>query len=121
MSAVVTETPTDNTTRGTLARFSHVRKRETAWLWPGWLPLGKVAILDGDPGLGKSTLLFDLAARVSKDGIMPDGTQGTSGSVLIVNAEDDHEDTIKPRLVAAGADLARVFHVNEVGPTDARR
>jgi putative DNA primase/helicase len=85
-----------------LARFTDVRERAAAWLWPNWVPLGKLAILDGDPGLGKSTLLFDLAARVSKDGIMPDGAQGTIGSVIIANAEDDPEDTIKPSAWCCG-------------------
>ena len=106
---------------GALTSFTDVRERTAAWLWPNWLPLGKLAILDGDPGLGKSTMLFDLAARVSKDGIMPDGTPGASGGVLILNAEDDPEDTIKPRLRVAGADMARVFQVSEVGPAGARR
>src|SRR5262245_34433405 len=86
-----------------LAKFSDVRARPMAWLWPNWLPLGKLAMLDGDPGLGKSTLLFDLAARVSSNGLMPDGTQGASGSVIILNAEDDPEESIQPRLAAAGA------------------
>src|SRR5438874_8884336 len=121
MTTTSSETPAHDATGNPLSKFSDVRPRASEWLWPNWLPLGRVAILDGDPGLGKSTLLFDLAARVSKDGVMPDGTQGASGSVLIVNAEDDPEDTIKPRLVAAGADLSRVFHVNEVGPAGARR
>ncbi|HEY2419040.1 MAG TPA: AAA family ATPase, partial [Steroidobacteraceae bacterium] len=111
-----TQTAANDALEGALTRFTEVREWAAAWLWPGWLPLGKLAIVDGDPGLGKSTLLFDLAARVSKDGVMPDGSQGASGSVLILNAEDDAEDTIKPRLLVAGAELERVFHVKEVGP-----
>jgi hypothetical protein len=78
------------------------------WLWPGWLPLGKLCDLSGDPGLSKSTLLLDLAARVSTNGVMPDGSAGVSGGVCIMSAEDGLEDTIQPRLRAAGADLARV-------------
>jgi putative DNA primase/helicase len=60
--------------------------------------------------------MFDLAARVSKDGIMPDGSQGATA-----NAEDDLHDTIKPRLLAAGANIERLFHISEVGPAGARR
>ncbi len=101
-----------------LTRFAEVRAVPPAWLWPNWLPLGKVAILDGDPGLGKSTLLFDLAAHVSSTGIMPDGSAGATGGVLILNAEDDPEDTIRPRLAGAGANLERVFHL---GKSDAGR
>jgi RecA-family ATPase len=78
------------------------------WLWPGWLPLGKLCDLSGDPGLSKSTLLLDLAARVSTDGVMPDGSRGVTGGVCLMSAEDGLEDTIQPRLRAAGADLANV-------------
>src|SRR5277367_1808328 len=81
--------PTEDLTANPLSRFSDVRPRPAAWLWPNWLPLGKLAILDGDPGLGKSTLLFDLAARVSNNGVMPDGSAGASGAVILLNAEDD--------------------------------
>ena len=114
MSRTAIETPTDDTAQTTLGRFTDVQERAPHWLWPGWLPLGKLAVLDGDPGLGKSTLMFDLAARVSKDGIMPDGSQGATGSVIIANAEDDLHDTIKPRLLAAGANTERLFHISEV-------
>src|SRR5262249_20568374 len=64
--------------------------------------------LSGDPGLSKSTLLLDLAARVSTGGVMPDGSRGTGGGVCLMSAEDGLEDTILPRLRAAGADLSRV-------------
>jgi predicted ATP-dependent serine protease len=53
-----------------------------------------LAILDGDPGLGKSTLLFDLAARVSNSGVMADGSPRDSGNVIILNAKDDPAETI---------------------------
>ena len=109
--------PTDNP----LAKFSDVRAKPPAWLWPNWLPLGKLAILDGDPGLGKSTLLFDLAARVSSSGLMPDGSAGVSGNVIILNAEDDPAETIQPRLVAAGANPERVFHLGEIDTGNRRR
>jgi AAA domain len=92
----------------TSVRLSSVRARPVEWLWPGWLPLGKLCDLSGDPGLSKSTLLLDLAARISTNGVMPDGSQGVSGGVCIMSAEDGLEDTIQPRLRAAGADLARV-------------
>ena len=75
-----------------------VAVKEVQWLWPGWIPLGKLAVLDGDPGLGKSTLLLDLAARVSQEGRMPDESQGATGAVVVMSSEDAVEDTIKPRL-----------------------
>ncbi len=92
----------------TSVRLSSVRARPVEWLWPGWLPLGKLCDLSGDPGLSKSTLLLDLAARVTTDGVMPDGSQGITGGVCVMSAEDGLEDTIQPRLRAAGADLSRV-------------
>jgi hypothetical protein len=115
MSPTSSDSPTDNPAANPLARFSDVRPRPAAWLWPNWLPLGKLAILDGDPGLGKSTLLFDLAARVSNSGVIPDGSPGASGTVIILNAEDDPAETIQPRLAAAGANPERVFHLGELG------
>jgi RecA-family ATPase len=92
----------------TSVRLSGVRARPLEWLWPGWLPLGKLCDLSGDPGLSKSTLLLDLAARVSTSGRMPDGSQGQTGGVCIMSAEDGLEDTILPRLRAAGADLTKI-------------
>jgi putative DNA primase/helicase len=82
------------------------------WLWKGYIPRGAVTILDGDPGLGKSTLTMDLAARVSRGWVMPpapgEATVRDPASVMVLTAEDDASRTIRPRLEAAGADLARV-------------
>jgi len=89
-------------------RLSSVHPRPIEWLWPGWLPLGKLCELAGDVGLSKSTLLLDLAARVSSSGVMPDGSQGIRGGVCLMSAEDGLEDTILPRLKAAGADLTKI-------------
>src|SRR6059058_1055070 len=90
--------------------FSEVAARPVSWLWPGRLPLGKLAILDGDPGLGKSLVALDLCARLSTGQPMPDGSSGAGpASALVLNGEDDDEDTIRPRLEALGADLGRVF------------
>jgi hypothetical protein len=95
--------------------MAQAARRDVEWLWPGWLPLGKLAALDGDPGLGKSTLLLDLAARVSRHGRMPGDVAGIRGGVAILSAEDGVEDTILPRLLAAGADLGQVACITEVG------
>ena len=59
------------------------------------------------------TLLLDLAARVSRDGVMPDGSVGPVGGSVILSAEDGDEDTIKPRLVAAGVRQRRTPGANE--------
>ena len=87
------------------------------WLWPGRIPLGKLTLLDGDPGLGKSALLLDLAARITRAHPLPDGSRpdfdGPAG-VVILSAEDGLADTIRPRLQAAGADLDRVIALRGV-------
>src|SRR5262249_18575274 len=93
------------------------------WIWPNWIPRGCLSVLDGDPGLGKSTLVLDLAARVTKGGPMPltDGPRGKPGRVLILNAEDDYERVIKPRLLAAGADVTKVLTIRSVQAKDGER
>ncbi len=99
-----------------------VTVEKVEWLWRNWIALGKIAILDGDPDLGKSTLLLDIAARVSRGWAMPDGSAGNPpGTVLLMTAEDGVSDTIKPRLMAAGADLARVRALEAVKEADGER
>jgi len=79
------------------------------WLWPGRIPFGKLTVVEGDPKVGKSTLLLDVAARVTTGAALPDGHLPASGSVLILTAEDGLADTVRPRLDAAGADQSKVF------------
>jgi len=104
-----------------ITRMSTVKPERVRWLWPGHLPRGKVVDLSGDPGVGKSTLALDIAARVSTGRAMPDGAGGgRPRGVLILSAEDGLADTIRPRLEAAGADLDRVIALTAVtdrGPT----
>ena len=95
--------------------FANLRTRQTEWLWPGWLALGKLTILEGDPGLGKSFLTLDLCARLSTGRELPDGsTSAGPSSTIVLSAEDDVEDTIKPRLEAMSADMARCFFMDGV-------
>lgn len=90
-----------------LLRASEVVCRQLEWLWPGRVPLGKLTLLAGDPGQGKSFLTLDMAARVSRGRHWPDQSSAPRGSVLILSSEDDPDDTIVPRLKQAGADLDR--------------
>jgi hypothetical protein len=87
-----------------------ITARPVSWLWNGRLARGKLAILDGDPGLGKSLFALDLCARLTTGRPLPDGSPGTDiANAIYLNAEDGTRDTIQPRLRALGADLKRVF------------
>jgi putative DNA primase/helicase len=101
--------------RLTVRCLADVVPRKLEWLWPGLLPLGKLSLFCGDPGLGKSFVTCDLAARVSRGGAWPNGeaTQ-PAGSVLILACEDDVEDTIRPRLDDAAADVSRIHVIDSV-------
>lgn len=94
-----------------IANGAEMKMQPIRWLWPGWLALGKLHILAGAPGVGKTTLALALAATVTIGGRFPDGTRCEPGNVLIWSGEDDPEDTLLPRLLAAGADPSRVHFV----------
>lgn len=94
------------------------------WLWRPYIARGAITLLDGDPGLGKSTLALDLTARVSRGWSMPPGGGSVSGKpagVVILSAEDDPRRVIRPRLDAAGADLDRIGVVHGVTEGQAER
>lgn len=87
---------------------SEVQQRPVSWLWPGVIARGKLVMIAGEPGLGKSQLTASLASIVSSGGSWPVSTEICDpGGALILSAEDDIADTIVPRLAAAGADLDR--------------
>lgn len=90
-------------------RFSDLEPEPVEWLWPSFLAAGKLSLIDGDPSLGKSLITLDIAARLTTARPLPDGyTPPGPSSVLLVGAEDGLNDTVLPRLQAAGADLTRV-------------
>ncbi len=93
-----------------IVRLSDVKPEPIAWLWPGRIALGKLTLIAGDPGLGKSFLTLDMAARVSRGRAWPDAPDvaTTAGGVVLLSAEDGIADTIRPRLDAAGADVDRI-------------
>ncbi|MCL5280566.1 MAG: AAA family ATPase [Planctomycetes bacterium] len=94
--------------------LAQVAPSPVRWLWPGRVPLGRLTLLVGRPGAGKSFLTADLAARVSTGRPWPDGTACAAGAVLLICAEDDPADTLRPRLAAHGAALQRVHVLSRV-------
>ena len=92
--------------------LSELTPASLSWLWEPYLPRGKLAIFDGDPGIGKSLVTLDLAARLSRAGTLPGGTTVDRPQVtLLLSVEDGSRDTVRPRAEAAGADLARLRFV----------
>src|SRR5215217_4479209 len=89
--------------------LSEVQAESVEWLWERRIPLSKITVLDGDPGLGKSVLTTDLAARLTTGRAMPYGLQKREpAGVVILSAEDGAGDTIRPRFDAAGGDPKKV-------------
>ncbi|SFN69390.1 AAA domain-containing protein [Nitrosospira briensis] len=97
-----------------LTRASDIVRMVITWLWWGKIALGKITLIAGDPGLGKSTVTVSLAAHVSTGLPWPDGTPCPHGDVIFISAEDDAADTICPRMDAAGADSSRIHIVGGV-------
>ncbi|MCD2195697.1 AAA family ATPase [Actinomycetospora endophytica] len=105
------------TARGPLpliVRLDSVIAEPVTWLWNGRIPAGKLVTLDGDPGLGKSTIALTIAAHLSRGRPWPDGAQCPEGDTLILSAEDGLADTMRPRLDAAGADPSRIHALTAV-------
>jgi RecA-family ATPase len=104
----------DDARRVILQRASEVKPEPVDWLWPGWLAAGKLHLIGGQPGTGKTTIAMALAATVTVGGRWPDGAQAERGSVAIWSGEDGIADTLIPRLQAAGADMSRVHLVSGI-------
>lgn len=85
-----------------------VPRERVDWILPGFLPKSKFSLLIGDAGVGKTTVMLDLLARITSGRPMPDGNWFDPANALILNAEDGLGDTLRPRLEEAGADLDRV-------------
>lgn len=102
-----------------LIRAGSVEPVPIEWLWPGKIAVGKVTLIAGDPGLGKSLVTTDMAARVSTGKDWPvDNLPAPLGDVIMLSAEDDLADTIRPRLDAAGADVDRVHVLEAISEYD---
>ena len=92
--------------------FSSVEPKEVEWLWYPYIPYGKLTILQGDPGEGKSTVMLNLIATVTNGGVLPDGTVFDRPHPVIYQCtEDNAADTIKPRLLTAGAVCEKIAYI----------
>lgn len=97
-----------------LTLYSDVRPSPVSWLWYPYIAVGKITLLQGDPGDGKSTMMMNLIAELSKGGATPDGRAlGRPQRVIYQCSEDGVSDTIKPRLTQCGADCRNVAFINE--------
>jgi putative DNA primase/helicase len=111
----------ENIARVELLPGSQIEIKAVSWLWEGWLASGKLHILGGAPGTGKTTIAMWLAATVADGKRWPDSTESPVGNVVIWSGEDDPADTLVPRLSLAGADLKRVYFVNVVRDANGTR
>ena len=99
---------------GLLTFYSEVRSEPVKWLWYPYIAIGKITLLQGDPGDGKSTMMINLIAELSRGGVTPDGVAlGRPQKIIYQCSEDGAGDTIKPRLEAAGANCRNIAYINE--------
>ena len=96
-----------------LTKISDVDLQTVNWLWYPYIPLGKITVIQGDPGHGKTHLLLRIAAACSKGEPLPDAPAAEPINIIYQTAEDGLGDTIKPRLMKGGADENRIFNINE--------
>jgi hypothetical protein len=101
-------------------RLCDVEPEQLEWLWLDRIPLGKLTLLAGDPGLGKSFVTCDIAARISSGRAWPDDMsfEQPIGSVVVLNCEDGLRDTIRPRLDRAKADLSKIVAIEGIKVLD---
>ena len=94
--------------------YREVKAKKVEWLWYPYIPYGKITIIQGDPGEGKSTVAINLASIISNGESLPLEKEKTAPrAVVYQNSEDGKEDTIVPRLIACGADLSNVAYIEE--------
>lgn len=97
-----------------LLTMSDIPVEEVRWLWYPYLPRGKITIIQGDPGEGKTTFVLALAALLTQGLPVPGGADGQPPmNIIYQTAEDGLADTVKPRLTALGADCSRVLVIDE--------
>lgn len=99
-----------------IKRMSEVRERNVRWIWYPYFPFGKITVIHGEPGAGKSIFAARLIAACTNRRYLPDMGEMEPCNVLYLSADEDLSDLVKPRLVEAGADLNRVFAIHDMLP-----
>ncbi len=97
-----------------LIQMSNVEVEQVQWIWYPYIPYGKITVVQGDPGEGKTTFVLALIALLTQGKPLPEEENGTEPiNVIYQTAEDGLADTIKPRLLSVGADCERVLVIDE--------
>lgn len=97
-----------------IIRGSEITPREIEWLWYPYIPFGKLTLLQGDPGEGKSTFALNLAAQITRGGkLFNSDDELEPMNVIYQNTEDDLDDTVIPRFIKANGDIDRIFFIDE--------
>ena len=112
----MTDYPNNTPAKLEIIKASDITPKEVRWLWYPYIPFGKVTLLQGDPGDGKSKLMLSLAALLSKGDPLPfaDEEEHTEPmTVIYQTTEDDADDTVVPRFNSAGGDGERLIFIKE--------
>ena len=112
----MTDYPNNISTKLEIIKASEITPKEVRWLWYPYIPFGKVTLLQGDPGDGKSKLMLSLAALLSKGAPLPFADEDESCepmTVIYQTTEDDTDDTVVPRFISSGGDCERLIFINE--------
>ena len=107
---------TDTSVKLEIVKASEIVPKEVRWLWYPYIPFGKVTLIQGDPGDGKSKLMLSLAALLSKGELLPfadEEERHEPMTIIYQTTEDDADDTVVPRFNAAGGDGARLIFIKE--------
>ena len=110
-SIVLKEPPKKDSVK--IIRMSDVELTPVEWLWKPYLPFGKLSVLQGNPGEGKTYFAMHLAAACTNGKLLPNMERMEPFNVIYQTAEDGLGDTVKPRLIEAGADLDRVLVIDD--------